>query len=242
MTSYYTGSLTAVPTVNRQSYLDHVHAVWLLFRKHGALRMVEAWGVDIPRGKVNDLHGAVNTRDGETVVFSWIEWTDKAGADAAWQKISADPAMAEIPPMPFDGSRTIFGGFESIVSLGTDRGAGYLQGFALAVPEQNRQAYADLANPIWHDVFRPNGCLGMVEAWGVDVPHGKQTDFHRATLIEDGEVPVFSWTAWPDKASYDAAAGAMEAAMAGQPYPEMPFDGMRMMWGGFEVIFDSDTA
>lgn len=237
--TYYTGFIAAVPTANRQKYIDHLNEAWALFRKHGAIRMVESWGVDVPRGKVNDLQGAVNARDDETVVFSWAEWSDKAAADAAWQKMQDDPAMTQMAQMPFDGSRMIFGGFEPVFAGGTDRGGSYLQGFALAVPEKNRNAYAAMAKDAWEEAFRPHGCLGIVEGWGVDVPHGKQTDFYRAAKAEDGEVPVFSWTAWPDRATCDAAAKAMEAEMEGKDFPEMPFDGRRMMWGGFEILFDS---
>src|SRR5690606_29791017 len=178
--TYYTGCIAAVPTANRQKYLDHVNAAWPLMRKHGATRMVESWGVDVPKGKVNDLYGAVNAKDDEAVVFSWIEWPDKAASDAAWQTMNDDPAMKEMPQMPFDGSRMIFGGFEPVFAEGSDKGAGYLQGFALAVPEKNRTAYARMAREAWDGAFRPNGCLGIVEGWGVDVPHGKQTDFYRA--------------------------------------------------------------
>lgn len=239
--TYYTGSIAAVPTVNRQKYIDHVAAAWRHLRGHGASRLVESWGVDISKGKVNDLFGAVNAKEDETVVFSWIEWPDRASADSAWQKMQSDPDMAAMSDMPFDGSRMIFGGFEPVFAQGTDRGAGYIQGFALAVPEKNRAPYVAMATTAWETAFEPNGCLGIVEAWGVDVPHGKQTDFHRATRSEPGEVPVFSWAAWPDKATCDAAARAMETDMEGQEYPEMPFDGMRMMWGGFEPVFDSDA-
>ena len=65
---------------------------------------------------------------------------------------------------------------------------------------------------------------------------------YRATDAQDGEAIVLSWTAWPDRATCEAAARAMEAAMAGQPMPDMPFDGKRMIWGGFGVLFDSDRA
>lgn len=240
--TYYTGSIAAVPTVNRQKYVDHVKEAWALFRSCGAARMVETWGIDVPKGKVNDLYGAVNARDDETVVFSWIEWPDKAAADSAWHKMQTDPAMQTMPQMPFDGSRMIFGGFEPVFAEGNDKGAGYIQGFALAVPEKNKRPYVDMAKGAWNDAFKPHGCLGMVEAWGVDVPHGKQTDFYRAAKAEPGEVPLFSWVAWPEKATCDAAARAMEAGMEGQEYPEMPFDGKRMMWGGFEPVFDSADA
>lgn len=239
--TYFTGSIAAVPNANRRDYIDHVTAVWPLFRNHGATRIVETWGVDVPRGKVNDLYGAVHARQDEAVTFSWLEWPDKATADAAWQEIPGDPAMTGMR-MPFDGSRMIFGGFEPVFVGGTDRGAGYFQGFALAVPEKNKAAYVRMAREAWEEAFRPNGGLGIVEAWGVDVPHGRQTDFYRASKAEEGEVPLFSWTAWPDKATCDAASRAMEAGMEGQEFPEMPFDGTRMMWGGFEPLFDSDRG
>ena len=237
--AYYTGSLAAVPTENRQKYIDHLSAAWSVISRHGATRMVETWGVDVPRGKVNDLLGAVNAKDDETVVFAWIEWTDKSTADKAWQDMQDDPAMREMGQMPFDGSRMIFGGFEPIYEEGTVDGATFIQGFALAVPEKNKQAYVAMARDAWEGAFKPYGCLGIAENWGIDVPHGKQTDFYRACMVEDGEVPMFSWTAWPDKATCDTAAKAMQADMEGKEFPEMPFDGRRMMWGGFETIFDS---
>lgn len=237
--TYYTGSVAAVPSANRQKYIAHVREAWSLFQKYDATRMVESWGVDVPKGKVNDLYGAVNAKDDETVVYSWIEWPDRQAADAAWQKMEEDPAMKDMPQMPFDGSRMIYGGFAPIFEEGTDRDVGYIQGFVLAVPENNKQAYTEMAKDAWKTALKPHGCLGTVEAWGVDVPHGKQTDFYRAAKAEDGETPLFSWVVWPDKATCDAAAKAMEAEMAGQEFPDMPFDGMRMMWGGFEPIFDS---
>jgi len=240
--TYYTGSIAAVPTANRQQYLDHVRGAWSLFQRYGAGRMVETWGVDVQRGKVNDLYGAVQARDDEAIVFSWIEWADKATADSAWQQMQSDPAMKAMSKMPFDGSRMIFGGFEPVVTEGSDKGAGYFQGFALAVPEKNRQAYIDMAKEAWTTMFGSNGGLGIVEAWGVDVPRGQKTDFYRASKAETGEIPVFSWIAWPDKATCDAAAKTMEASMQGQEMPKMPFDGMRMIFGGFETMFDSATV
>ena len=236
--TYYTGSLAAVPTANRQRYIEHATGAWPLFRSHGATRMVETWGVDVPKGKVTDFHGAVNAKDDETVVFSWIAWPDKATADASWKRMQSDPSMQKLPEMPFDGSRMIFGGFSPVFEQGTHTGAGYYQGFTLAVPEENKAAYAEMAEQGWQ-MFRKGGALGMIETWGEDVLHGKQTDFHRATKAEDGEVPVFSWSAWPDRATCDTAAKAMEAEMVDFDPSQMPFDGMRMMWAGFEPIFDS---
>ena len=237
---YFTGSIAAVPSANRQKYRDHLLATWPLLRGRGATRMVETWGVDVPRGKVNDLQGAVQAGEDETVVFAWVEWPDKATSDAAWAALPADPALRALPPMPFDGSRMIFGGFEPVFSDGSDREAGYFQGFALAVPRANRAAYAEMAREGWQGAMLPHGALGMVEAWGVDVPHGARTDFYRATLAEPEEVAVFSWIAWPDRATCDAAARAMMEA--GGEMPEMPFDMQRMTWGGFSTLFDSARA
>ena len=239
--SYFTGSVSAVPTANRQQFHEHAAAHWPMFESYGASRMIETWGVDVPRGKVTDFHGAVQAKDDETIVFSWIEWPDRATADAAWQKMQSDQAMQELPRMPFDGSRMIFGGFDPVFETGRHSGAGYYQGFLLAVPEANRTPYADMAAEAWTH-FAKGGALGTVEGWGTDVPHGKTTDFYRATKAEDGEVPVFSWIGWPDRATCDAAAKMMEAEMAGQDMPEMPFDGMRMMWGGFEPLYDSEAV
>ena len=117
----------------------------------------------------------------------------------------------------------------------------YYSGFLLAVPTANKQKYIDMAAAAW-PMFQRYGALRMVENWGVDVPHGKQTDMYRATKAEPGEAVLFSWTAWPDRATCDAAAQKMMAEMDGQEMPEMPFDGMRMIWGGFETVFDSAKA
>ena len=238
--SYYTGTIAAVPTAGKREFVDHASAAWLLFNKHGATRMIETWGADVPRGKVNDFFGAVNAEDGETVIFSWIEWPDKTTADAAWQAMEQDPAMQQMPPMPFDGSRMIFGGFAPIFERGNPNSGRYYQGFTLAVPEKNKAAYIAMAMQGWA-MLENGGALGLVECWGEDVPRGKKTDFYRATKAEHDEIPVFAWIAWPDRATCDVAAKAMQEGDHSE-MPEMPFDGMRMMWGGVEPIFDSGAA
>ncbi|MBJ6984433.1 DUF1428 domain-containing protein [Luteimonas sp. MC1750] len=120
-------------------------------------------------------------------------------------------------------------------------GSAYYQGFVLAVPDANKEAYTAMTHTGW-EIFGQRGALGVVEAWGEDVPRGKRTDFFRATKAVDGEVPAFSWIAWPDRATCDQAEQAMQDDPAMQDMPEMPFDGRRMMWAGFEPIFDSATA
>lgn len=236
--SYFTGSVGAVPTANREKYIEHLKAAWRMLEPLGASRMVETWGADVPKGKVTDFFGAVEARDDEAIVFAWIEWPDKATADAAWQKMQADPAG--MPEMPFDGSRMVFGGFAPIYQGGEPGKAGYYQGFVLAVPEDNKDAYIRMADEGWQ-MFQSKGASGMIENWGEDVPRGKKTDFYRATKAEAGEVIVFSWTAWPDRATCDAAAKEMEAEMSDFDASTMPFDGMRMIWAGFEPLFDSGS-
>ncbi|MFV0411228.1 MAG: DUF1428 domain-containing protein [Paracoccus sp. (in: a-proteobacteria)] len=239
--AYYTGMIAAVPTANRQKYLDHAKLTWPLFRSYGATRMVETWGVDIRPGKVTDYLGAVQATADEGIVYSWIEWPDQAAADAAWDKMQTDPAMQALPPLPFDGSRMIFGGFAPVFAAGQTAGGGYYQGFILAVPAANRDAYVKMAADAW-GMFERYGCLGLAENWATDVPHGQKTDFYRATRAEAGEDILFSWTVWPNRETCDSAAERMQADMQGQDMPEMPFDGMRMIWAGFEPIFESYEA
>lgn len=242
--THYTGTLTAVPTANRQAVIEHSARAWPIFREHGALRMVETWGEDVRPGEQTDFIRAVQAGDDETVMFSWIEWPDKATADAAWQTMQGDPEIeARMGEMPFDGKRMVFGDFEPAFGEGTDKGAGWIQGFVTPVPEGNRDAFVTMAGEAWRDMFKPQGCLGSFENWASDVPHGTVTDFYKAVDAKDGEVIVFSWTAWPDRATCDAAEKAMEASMADSPPPEdMPFDMSRMIWSGFVPVFDSNKA
>jgi uncharacterized protein YbaA (DUF1428 family) len=116
---YIDGFVMAVPTANKQKFLDHASAFDGMFIEFGAIRVTECWGDDVPRGKQTDFFRAVECRDDETVVFSWIEWPDKATRDAGMQKMLDDPRMdPEKNPMPFDGKRMIFGGFAPIFDIG----------------------------------------------------------------------------------------------------------------------------
>ncbi|MCP5432578.1 MAG: DUF1428 domain-containing protein [Alphaproteobacteria bacterium] len=124
--SYVDGYVIAVPTANRQAFIDHARTGDGVFMDLGALRILECWGDDVPEGKLTDFRKAVQAKDDETVVFSWIEWPDKATRDAALAKIGEmvrDPSKGdarmdpEKNPMPFDGRRLIFGGFVPVVAL-----------------------------------------------------------------------------------------------------------------------------
>ena len=115
---YVDGFLLAVPTDRREDYRAHAAIAGEVFRDHGALSFVEAWGDDVPEGKVNSMRSAVLLAEGETVVFSWITWPDRATRDAGFAKVMADPRIAgQTQDPPFDGRRMIFGGFEVIVNL-----------------------------------------------------------------------------------------------------------------------------
>src|SRR5262245_29068225 len=114
--TYVDGFVAAVPTANRQKFKDHAEKSAKLFVEHGALKIVECWGDDVPDGQVTSFPMAVKRRDDETVVFSWIIWPSREVRKAAWEKLMADPRMSPATnPMPFDGKRMIFGGFETIV-------------------------------------------------------------------------------------------------------------------------------
>ena len=118
---YIDGFVIAVPTANKQKFIQHANDGDSVFVEHGATRILECWGYDVQNGKQTDFRRAVNAKDDETVVFSWIEWPDKATRDAGMEKAMKDPRLSpQSNPMPFDGMRMIFGGFAPVVELGSD--------------------------------------------------------------------------------------------------------------------------
>lgn len=115
--SYIDGFVIAVPVANREPFLAHARTFDAILLEFGATRVMECWGDDVPEGKLTDFRRAVQARDDEAVVFSWIEWPDKATRDAGMEKFRNDPRMDAATDMPFDGRRMIFGGFTPVVSL-----------------------------------------------------------------------------------------------------------------------------
>lgn len=114
--AYVDGFVAAVPTANREAYRKHAEAAAVVFKEHGALKLVECWGDDVPEGEVTSFPMAVKRKDDETVVFSWIIWPSRQVRDQSMQKVMADPRLQpDTNPMPFDGKRLIYGGFEVIV-------------------------------------------------------------------------------------------------------------------------------
>jgi uncharacterized protein YbaA (DUF1428 family) len=116
--NYVDGFVVAVPTDNREIYKTHAATAAGIFKEHGALRVVECWGDDVPEGKLTSFPMAVKREPTETVVFSWIEWPDKATRDKGMDKVMADPRLSpERTPMPFDGKRMIYGGFSMLLDV-----------------------------------------------------------------------------------------------------------------------------
>ena len=113
---YVDGFVAAVPTANREAFTRHAEEAAAVFKEHGALKIVECWGDDVPDGEVTSFPLAVKCRDDETVVFSWIVWPSRDVRNAAMKKVMEDPRLhPDHNPMPFDGKRLIYGGFEAVV-------------------------------------------------------------------------------------------------------------------------------
>lgn len=113
--TYVEGFVVAVPTANKEAYRKHAAEAAPLFKEFGAARMVECWGDDVPDGQVTSFPMAVKRKDDETVVFAWIVWPSRDARNAGMKKVMADPRMqADTNPMPFDGKRLIFGGFDML--------------------------------------------------------------------------------------------------------------------------------
>ena len=236
--TYFEGFIVPVPEDKKDAYTRHAHAVADALRDVGVRRQVESWESDVPEGKVTDFHKAVAAVPGEKVVIAWFEYPDRAARDAANQAMmDSDKLMALSTDVPFDGKRMILGGFEAIVEEGEGGGA-YTDGFVVPVPTEKREAYRALAAKM-AKAFRERGATRVVEAFGDDVHNGKVTDFYRAVNAENGESVVFSFIEWPDKATRDQAWKAIMEDESMRPDGDMPFDGKRMFWGGFDVVIDT---
>lgn len=114
--SYVDGFVLAVPTANKQCYLELAKTVSAIFKEYGALKVVECWGDDVPEGELTSFPMAVKRQPDETVVFAWIVWPSRQARDEGMAKAMADPRMcSDNQTLPFDGKRMIFGGFEVIL-------------------------------------------------------------------------------------------------------------------------------
>ncbi|MFN4025090.1 MAG: DUF1428 domain-containing protein [Hyphomonas sp.] len=237
--TYVDGYLLAVPNANKETFRKHAEEAWPMFRDLGAASMVECWGDDVPDGKINSINSAVMRKEDETALFSWVTWPDKATRDAGWQKMMASgPPDGAMEQMPFDGSRMIYGGFETL--LGDVRAkAGYIDGTVMAVPEGKRAAFTEASKKM-ADLFLEHGAISVVDCWGDDVPEGKVNDFHGAVLRKPDEAVVFSWIGWKDKAARDAAWEKIMADPRMDQYSpkSVGADMGRMIFGGFTPLVD----
>jgi uncharacterized protein YbaA (DUF1428 family) len=242
--TYVEGFVIAVPIANKDKFVAHASHGNPAFIDHGATRVVECWQHHVEKGQHTDFFGAVAAQEDEAVVFSWIEWPDKA----AYQALAAhmDELMKtderfspEKNPAPFDAKRMIYGRFETIVEHGEHVDGSYVQGFIIPVPEGKKEAYRKMANDVW-PMFQEYGALRVVETWQDEVPVGRQTDFFRAVKAEPSERIVFSFLEWPSREVYREAHDKMQsdARMEMPPDSEIPFDGKRMVYGGFATVVD----
>ena len=236
--SYIEGFILAVPQQNKEAYRQHAESAVPFFKECGATRMVETWADDVPDGKVTDFRRAVKAKPDEAVLFSWLEYPDRAARDAAVKKLMTDPRMKEMGAnMPFDTQRMIWGGFKSISDQGKESKPGYIDGTVIPVPAENEAAYRDAANRA-ATVFLEYGATRVVDAWADDVPDGKVTDFKGAVNKQDHERVVYSWIEWPSKDVRDAGWPKVMADARLKDYA-MPFDGKRLIYGGFRPILDA---
>jgi uncharacterized protein YbaA (DUF1428 family) len=114
--NYVDGYVAAVPTANKDAYLEVARAAAAVFKEFGALQVVECWGDDVPEGKLTSFSMAVQRKEDETVIFSWIVWPSRAVRDVGMKKSMEDPRMGGGgQAMPFDGKRLIYGGFQVIL-------------------------------------------------------------------------------------------------------------------------------
>lgn len=238
--TYVQGFVIPAGQNNRQAYHDMAAKAAPVFADYGAQRIVEAWGDDVPDGKQTDMKRAVQAEPDEQIVYSWVFWPDKATCDAASAKMMTDERMKpDGTPIPFDMQRMIYAGFDTVLDIGSGGGFGYVDGMVAPVPTSAKDDYIAHAR-MAAGIFKELGATRLVENWGTDVPDGKVTDFKRAVAATPEETVVFSWIEWPDKPTRDAGMAAMmdDPRMRDTP---MPFDGKRMIFGGFVPILDTDA-
>lgn len=233
---YIDGFLVPVPTDGREAYRAAADEAAEVFLRHGATRVVEGWGDDVPRGTTNDLWAAVQANEDETVAYSWIEYPDRATRDAASAAVAQDPVIQAMGANTvFDGKRMVWGGFRAISDAGSGE-AGYIDGVVLPLPDAGHDAFRGFAEACAR-LFLDHGAVRVIDTVADDVPDGTLTDFNRAILRQAGESASFGWVEWPDRAARDAG---WEKAMADPRMADMaaPFDGKRMIFGGFTPIVD----
>ena len=113
----------------------------------------------------------------------------------------------------------------------------YIDGFLVPVPVDKKEAYREAATRA-AALFKEYGAMRIVECWGDDLPDGKLTDFKMSVKAEKGETVVFSWIEWPSKATRDSGNAKFMKDPRMKALGDMPFDGKRMVFGGFETLLN----
>lgn len=114
----------------------------------------------------------------------------------------------------------------------------YVDGYVIAVPVDKKEDYRAMAT-LGVEVFKDHGAINVVENWGEDVPEGKVTSFSMAVKRKDDEAIVFSWVIWTSKeARNNGMKAVMEDPRMDMDPGKMPFDGQRMIFGGFETLVE----
>ena len=233
---YFQGFLIPVPTDKKKEYLRVAEESAPFFAKYGALRTVENWTSDVPKGEVTDMWRGVKASDNESVVFSWVEWESKNTCDKAHDGMTRDEAMNEMPEMPFDGMRMIYAGFDVLGQSGESGKPGYVQGYVAPVPKANRDAYADMCATM-RQIALDCGAQRLVDGWSEDIADGEQTDFKKAVQAKDDEAIAFGFAEWPSQEAFETGSQKMmQDGRMPQPGSNMPMDGQRIIYGGFETI------
>lgn len=117
----------------------------------------------------------------------------------------------------------------------------YVDGFVVPVPRANKEAYIASCAKAW-PLFKEFGATRHMECWADDVPDGTTTDFKRAVKAGPDEIVVFSWIEYPSKEVRDAANEKMKTDARMKEMTDMPFDGKRMIYGGFMPIFEQKSG
>jgi uncharacterized protein YbaA (DUF1428 family) len=107
---YVDGFVIPVSKNKVEAYKAQARKAGEIWKEYGALSFVECIGDDVPYGELTSFPRAVQAKDDEVIVFSWIVYQSRAQRDSIVEKVMADPRLKG--DMPFDGKRLIYGGFE----------------------------------------------------------------------------------------------------------------------------------
>ena len=115
---YVDGFVLAVPKQNIEAYKAVARKAGEVWKEYGALAYVECVGDDVPYGKLTSFPRAVQAKEDEIIIFSWIVYSSREQRDLVNAKVMADPRLkSEMADMPFDSKRMIYGGFETLLEL-----------------------------------------------------------------------------------------------------------------------------